>query len=164
MDHTLKAWEDFKPELLNQKVCRLLLSVHRKSSRLGVLGELGRQPLLVRALAHTLKYEWNLSNKVPPDALVSLALTEMKSMADNNHDCWFTRILKFKKNLKIPNYPSRMKKENVGKKILKTIESKFSLFWKDEINKEKIGSDNLCHNKLRFYKKIKSSFTLEPYI
>ena len=41
----LKAWETFQPETLNQKVCRLLLSVHKRCSRLAVLGELGRYPV-----------------------------------------------------------------------------------------------------------------------
>ena len=42
----LKSWEGLQAELLNQKICRLLLSVHKRCSRLGVIGELGRYPLL----------------------------------------------------------------------------------------------------------------------
>ena len=38
----MKFWEKFQPEILNQKVCRLLLSVHKKCSKLVVLGDLGR--------------------------------------------------------------------------------------------------------------------------
>ena len=40
----LQFWENFQPELLNQKMCRLLLSVHKLCSRLAVLGELCLYP------------------------------------------------------------------------------------------------------------------------
>ena len=56
----LKFWESFQPEVLNQKVCGLLLSVHKRSSRLAVLGELGRYPVLLPALRHCLKYEYHI--------------------------------------------------------------------------------------------------------
>ena len=36
----LRAWENFQFETLNQKICRLLLSVHKRCSRLAALGEL----------------------------------------------------------------------------------------------------------------------------
>ena len=37
-------------------------------------------------------------------------------------------------------------------------------FWLDQINAPKLGSDGANHNKLRFYKTLKGSFTQEPYI
>ena len=43
----IRTWESFLPETVNQKLCRLLLSCHKKSSRLVMLGELGRYPLLI---------------------------------------------------------------------------------------------------------------------
>ena len=36
--------------------------------------------------------------------------------------------------------------------------------WKKEVNLIKLGEDQVDHNKLRFYRNIKASFTLEPYI
>ena len=58
----LKFWESFQPELLNQKVCRMLLSVHKRCSRLAVLGELGRYPVFIPALRHCLKYQYSIDN------------------------------------------------------------------------------------------------------
>ena len=40
----------------------------------------------------------------------------------------------------------------------------FDRFWLDKICLTKIGNDGCDHNKLRFYKTLKSSFTQEPYI
>jgi hypothetical protein len=57
----LKSWETFQPEILNQKVCRLLLSVHKRCSRLAVLGELGRYPVFLPALKHCIKYEYQIN-------------------------------------------------------------------------------------------------------
>ena len=51
----LMNFGDFTPERLNQRISRMILSVHKKSSSLAVLGEMGRFPLLINALAHTLK-------------------------------------------------------------------------------------------------------------
>jgi hypothetical protein len=57
----MKFWENFQPEILNQKVCRMLLSVHKKCSRLAVLGELGRYPVLLPALKLCIKYQYQLN-------------------------------------------------------------------------------------------------------
>jgi hypothetical protein len=52
----LNFWGKFKLETLNQKICRMVLGVHKKSCRLGTLVELGRFPLFVKAICHVLKY------------------------------------------------------------------------------------------------------------
>ena len=56
----LSSWEIFQLETLNQKICRMILGVHKKSSRLAVLGELGRFPLFIKGLCHALKYQAHL--------------------------------------------------------------------------------------------------------
>ena len=56
------------------------------------------------------------------------------------------------------------KPEKAGILIDNILRSKFDRFYIDEINKVKIGTDGLDHNKLRFYKKLKGSFRIEPYI
>ena len=162
-DSVMAAWQTFKPELLNQKVCRLLLGVHSKTSRLAILGELGRFPQFVKAITHAIKYNWHIENKVSKSSLVSLALEEMKQMEDIE-DGWYTRIQKNKKIFSIPEFNSQAKSDTVGSKIKRQVESQFSIYWKSQISFLKIGDDGLNHNKLRMYQTLKSSFTLEPYI
>ena len=50
VQNLMKAWEVFIPETVNQCFCRLILSLHKKTSRLAVLGELGRYPMLINSL------------------------------------------------------------------------------------------------------------------
>ena len=53
-ENLLNCWENFNPEKINQKCGRLILGVHKKASRLAVLGELGRHPLLVKSISNCL--------------------------------------------------------------------------------------------------------------
>ena len=46
----------------------------------------------------------------------------------------------------------------------KNLKSLFDRFWLAKICCEKLGIDGLDHNKSRFYRTLKSSFTQEPYI
>ena len=74
---------DFAPEKINQRLCRMILSVHKKTSRLAVLGELGRFPLLLNAIIHTIKYEWHLKHEIDSSSIIGLAYSEMST---NNSD------------------------------------------------------------------------------
>ena len=67
-DNLLGFWENFQMETLNQKICRMILGVHKKSSRLGTIGELGR---FVKALGHLLKYQAQIC-KSDSGSLISL--------------------------------------------------------------------------------------------
>ena len=158
LESLFKFGDSFKPEVLNQKVSRMVLSVHKKCSRLAVLGELGRYPVLVPALKLCLKYQYQIekSNK---STLIFKALSDMKNIQFDN---WYTKVEKIKSLLKIPNLYGNANK--VGSIIEKNIKSKFERFFLDEINLVRRGSDGLDHNKLRFFKTLKGSFKTEPYI
>ena len=75
-----KAWENLHFEVLNQKICRLLTSVHKRCSRLAALGELGRYPSIIPALKNCLKYEWLQRND--NGSIICNAVKEM-AMASN---------------------------------------------------------------------------------
>ena len=96
----LKFWENFLPETLNQRVCRMLLSVHKKSSRLAVLGEIARYPLFLKALIQTLKYDWYLRNK-SSQSLVQSSFKEMDLLATQGNSNWSSTIDSIKKSLSI---------------------------------------------------------------
>ena len=159
----MRAWENFVPETLNQRFCRLLLSVHKKTSRLAVLGELGHYPLLVQSFIQTIKYKWSLNSTNNCNSLVHDTLSEMSGYADSGQDCWLARVRKLEKLFSIPSLRNYVKKEAVGKVAQKRVKSVFDRFWLDEVNREKLVN-GINTNKLRFYTNLKSCFSREPYI
>ena len=52
----MSYWKTFKMETLNQKISRMILGVHKKSSILATLGEHGRVPPFIKGLCHVMKY------------------------------------------------------------------------------------------------------------
>ena len=161
-DNLLQAWEGFYLETVNQRACRLLLSVQKKTSRLAVLGELGRYPVLIRAIVQSIMYEHCIL-KYQPGALVGQALSEMQVLGDSKS--WQGRVKCMKTLLDIPEYPEYWSEKRVSKNITDKIQSKFEIFFKEEINKVKLGAgDGTDHNKLRFYKTFKGCFKPEYYI
>ena len=117
-------WQNFKCETSNQKICRMLLSVHSKSSRLAVLGELGRYPLFVRALTQCLAYKSSLTHK-SNCSMAGLAMQEMADMAQYGNDCWLSRVQTIEKHIKLP---SNLPIYNLSRKIYQHIKSRFDIF------------------------------------
>ena len=161
----LQSWEKFLPETLNQKFCRLILSVHKKTSRLAVLGELSCYPFLIPSLVQTLKYKWTILNKSKKSSLVFKAVNEMQLYENTNIDCWLNRVNKIEQLCDIPQFQNYCKTEKVKSTIKNKMQSIFDRFYLDEINKFKPSvHDNINHNKLRTYATLKGSFKREPYI
>ena len=156
----MSAFDNFKAETINQMCCKLLLSVHKKASKLAVLGELGRYPLALRAMAHSLNYRQCLARK-PRTSIIGLAMAEMATMVENDVDCWLSRVDKMKVLLDLPRIPFGA---NSGKKISKIIQSKFDVFWREQVLATRPGPDGQQHNKLETYAGFKCHFGMEPYI
>jgi hypothetical protein len=161
----LNFWEDLPCEKINQKCARMTLSVNRKTSRMAVLGELGRYPLFIKALSQCINYKMSLLGPNKPSSLVTCAVREMQTMASSGVDCWLTRVNKVQTLLNISDRFTF--KKSSGKITTSTLKSQFDRHWIDNLNmtKTKISQqDQTDHNKLRTYRTFKSSFTREPYI
>ena len=158
----LSSWETFIPEKLNQQCCRMLLSVHRKTSRLAVLGELGRYPLFLKSLSHCLNYRHYLNLKVSTDTVLGSLMTEMTNMTDKDQDCWLLKVQKIEKMLNLPKISGLSKTS--GKLITNGLNKKFDKLWLDNVNLVKVGRDMTNHNKLRTYSKVKLGFSREAYL
>ena len=158
----LSAWDGLKCETINQQCARMIFSVHRKASRLAVLGDLGRYPLAIKAMAQTLSYRQCLLSK-PADSPIGLAMAEMRDMAKKGTDCWLTRTNKMADLLNVPSGQYCNSKFS-SRPILKSIKGSFDRYWIDEISSSRVGKDGEPHNKLLSYSSFKSSFTVEPYL
>ena len=163
-DSLIDTWGSLKSETLNQKCSRMILSVHSKASRLAVLGELGRYPLLIPILSRCLSYKLSFQNRMTPTNLLGQVWMEMTEMTRRGQDCWLYRVNKIEKLLKFPG-KEQFRLIKPGRRISIILRSKFDAFWLKQINEIKNNKpDNLDHNKLRIYKQFKSSFTREPYL
>ena len=159
----LNFFETFKGETLNQKCSKMALSVKKTTSRLAVLGELGRYPIFIQSLAQCINYKLSLLSRKSSNILIGHTLKEMESLKHKNSESWLTRVDKIIKILNIS--PNIFFSKASGKKILKLLKSRFDIFFLEKINEVKQSdTDQLDHNKLRTYRTIKSSFTREPYI
>lgn len=145
----LDYWETFNCEKINQKCCRMTLSVHNKTSRLAGLGELGRFPLFIKSLSQCLNYKLSLYKDKNSRNLISNALDEMSEMSTAGQDCWLSRVDKLERLLRIAG--PKVYNKTSGKMISSKLQSKFSTYWLDKINEFKNGNnaDGRNHNKLR---------------
>ena len=141
----------------------MLLSVHKRTSRLACLGELGRYPIMLKGLLLAVKYEWHLKYKADKSSLAYAAYKEMSDNLGDSQECWLTRVEAIKSMFGIELHGG-MSSDGVSQRVKKALQSKYEIFWKDQINDEKFGQDNVSHNKLRFYCQLKSCFSQEPYI
>ena len=164
-DSMLNAWEGFQPELLNQRLCRLVLSVQKKASRLAVLGELGRFPVFFNAAIHCLKYEWHIAKQADSTSLLAGSFREMQELACQSIDCWVGRMKGIRELLGVPDLTSYTSTFAVAKKLKSVVQGSFQCFWLKQINKvRKFCAEGQDRNKLRLYKQFKGSFTMEPYL
>ena len=92
MTSVLGAWESFPLEKVHQRACRMLLSLHKRASKLACLGELGRHPVLLRGLLQSLKYDWHIRYKASKESLIYEAYQEMSEFASEGNDCWLARV------------------------------------------------------------------------
>ena len=156
-------WEKFKCETLNQKCAKMTLSVHKKTPRLAVLGELGRFPLFLQSLALCLNYKLSLYARKNNNMMIGNALREMEILTKKSSDNWLGRMEKLENIFKIPK--NIFFNQSSGKRILKNLKSKFEIHFLNKINEFRQSErDNQDHNKLRTYRTFKSSFTREPYL
>ena len=149
-------------EALQQKCARITLSVHNKTPRLAVLGELGIYPLLLHFLSLCFNYKLSLLSRRSSNVLIGHALSDFEELTNQGQDCWLSRINKMEANLKIPS--NIFFNKISGKKILLCLRGKFDRYYLHKIKEIKMGEDMINHNKLRTYQSFKSSFTQEPYL
>ena len=124
----------------------MVLCVHKKSSRLGTIGELDRFPLFVKALCHLLKYQAKII-KSESGTLINNVVRENETGPNSGLNTWWGRVKKLKQTLGI-KYSQYSKIYIIGNNIKKHLKSKFEMFWLAEMNKIKLGNDNKNHNKL----------------
>ena len=111
-------------------------------------------------MAHCLNYRQCLARK-SRTSLIGLTMAEMSTMADSGVDCWLSRVDTMKDLLDLPRIPYS---KNSGQKTSRLLQSKFDVFWREQVLATRPGPDGQQHNKLEVFASFKCHFGLEPYI
>ena len=87
-----KIYSNLPLEKINLILCRHILGVNNKTSKVALYGELGRYPLCIDVIISMIKY-WNrLNNPIVTDKLLFHAVQENLSMVNKNQNCWLNSI------------------------------------------------------------------------
>ena len=140
-------------EKLHLSFCKYILGVHRKTSNLGCLAELGRFPIIIQVIKKILTYDSYILNK-SPNELLKLAAQYQKEISNNNHYTtnWYRLITLIQKN-------NNEDSSNNQSTYIKTTISNIKAVFCDWAIKELQNN-----HKLQLYSTIKKSYKLEKYL
>lgn len=131
-------------EKLNVKLSKYVLGVHKKSTNIAVRGELGRYPLLISVLEHSVRYFDKISSDTR-NSLVKLSCTDSELCTNNKS--WTVVVNKL-----CTLFDKSMMKASM--------QQLYREKWENLIYSFSTDSDN----KLRTYAKFKKSFKMENYV
>ena len=152
--------KDSPIETVNVNFCRFILGVSKKTTKMGIYGELGRFPLDIFVKKQAIKYLVHVMNTK------NNILREAFSFNKEKKTNWYKST-----TLYLPNSDINQLQVNEISKKIKTQQminiehqqqASFISQWKNSLNNREENGNNNC--KLRTYKLIKLDFKLEPYL
>ena len=130
-------------EKLNLSMCKYLLGIRRNSSNAAARGEIGRLPLLIDFLAHSIKYRDRVA--LPTNSLAHDAYCDSLALGENS---WASLLANLPSNLDCFEHDCFSKD-----KLIDLYKSS----WLDIVNKPE-------PNKLCTLAKVKTTFSMENYV
>lgn len=162
IDSLLASYDSIRSEICQQKYCRYILGVHKKTTLNAIYGETGRHPLSISIITNMLKF-WNRMGTIKPDTLLYNALMENISLANSGINSWTLSLHHILKCLDLNNYKNPFNSNDMPiKDIINKIKNRYSSIWKNNINP--IGNKGKEHNKLRTYVLFKTNHGKEIYL
>ncbi|KAK3099269.1 hypothetical protein FSP39_001936 [Pinctada imbricata] len=147
-------------EKVNMSFSKWLLGVHKKTSNLAVMGELGRYPLFIDTIVRTVSYWANLQKRRFKKPLLNDCLKLSENLHNNGSTSWISGINKILQVFGVNYYGIQNSMIDITS-LKKNVLFEFEKFWKININN---GQGKKGNNKLRTYSKFKTNFVLEKYI
>lgn len=151
-------------EQIQNKLCKYTLSVGKNSSNIATRAELGRYPLVLNIALLTVKYWCTILNN--PQKLAFKAYQEEKRLDAMGHRSWVTFVKAILSRCGEINVWNRQEIDN-PKKLFKTIRSNLEHEYSDNFFTRihsKFGQDGKSSNKLKMYSKVKTCYSVEPYL
>ena len=143
-------------ESINIKFCKYLLGVHRKSSNLAVLGELGRFPLILNSFSHCFN-NWLRITNLSPDSIVKKSYIDCLLWDTAKSNTWCGNFHSLLQSLDMNLIWEHQGSSSYKTSIKSSIQTKYEQDWLTTINSD-------LQRKLRTYKTFKTSFKMENYI
>ena len=148
-----------KHELLQLKMAKIALGVHKKSNNMAVRGELGLYPLNIDIYIRMIKYFLHLKDLVVKgNKVIEDGITESINLVRNHHECWLAAVLFIFKTVGIDfDLNQLLMLENED--IIKEVKDKCRRMFEDKFFNEIRNSSRLL-----IYQDLKKKFEIEPYI
>ena len=132
LDLEQKLINYYKCEDLHTMVCRQILGVHKKCSKMTIYGETGRWPLYIDIITNMVKY-YNRILEKESSKLLKESLLSNKILSDKGKTNWYSCIVNIIKHIGIDvNYGFKI---NV-KKVKTKLKARFDIFWKKQVCNE----------------------------
>jgi len=148
------------------KFYRRILGVRRNTSLIGIRGELGRHPLVLRAIVNSIKHYVNIKNK-PQNKLVKIALEENKKLSAHSKRTWFSKLTAIMTELNIATDIERTDPDRIKaltQRLHNKLKSDYETHWKAALDTDSSVNRQSGGNKLRTYRTFKQNFGTEAYL
>jgi hypothetical protein len=142
---------------------RYFMAVGKYMPNLAVLGEMGWEVPLIKQWANVVRY-WHKLNRMDIARLPRKYMEGMKS----RNTAWYKRLKDKLDNLRLlhitdHNYMKTRSKKYVVQEVKTSLSSEIESDWYDKLHNDK-RQNPLLSNKLRTYRRYKTSIYSEPYI
>ena len=140
-----KLFKKIHIEKINLSYMKWLLGVHKYSSNLAVLGDLGKYPFSVDIIINTIKYWSRLQIKRQHNSLINDCLVEADKIYNNGGSSWSSCV-----NTLLKLFNENKSYVNLSQFILK-VKMTFKTFWSRSVHGENNSSNTIkAEGKLRF--------------
>lgn len=151
-------YNDFIPDKIHLKFCKLLTGVNRAAVNLAVLSELGRYPLALAALKGCIKY-WYHAVNAPEESLLRSAYTY--SLSQSKGFCNNIKLLLNQLGFEhVWRNQSTFSQRKLTNAVYSKLKDNYISFWKTKLHKD----DDNSIGKLRTYRTIKSAYKIESFL
>lgn len=151
-----KEYYSLPIEKVQISFCKSVLGVTKRATNAAVMGELGRFPLGLEAVASILNF-WSHAISDNGNTLLAEATSESIKLNSQGSNSWFSFISKLSIELGVA-IPSR---GSQTKSFINNLKTKYVSYWQQHLL---VNPNNPDGGKLSLYRKYKTTFTAETYL
>lgn len=155
-----KLCSDLQQENVHKKLCKYLLEVNKRATTIGVMGELGRFPIMIEVILNMLSYYARLY--FSDNELLTQAFFASEQLSKDKKSSWFSCIKVIIDFMGIPEGKLFINEKINKRLVLKTLHEKYKKSWHEQLFRDYPNQDH--GNKLRTFRTFKTYFHFEKYL